>query len=201
MPNYCDFEMKIKGKKKDVIELVAWLNADYYYKMFKDDDKEEFCSEKHHFYRVFEFNPSKEECLNDLKEDLDDDIVSVSGCGYCAWSVHSCMLSGAGAYFGNRDYEFATTLDRASKDLNLEIEVFSYEPGCAFIEMYHIDKGEILRDDCLNFEELDVEVTLDDLGITEEELNEEYEGDITEVEEYYSIFEDKIRDRYFEFTI
>lgn len=44
MANICNYEIRVKGKKSDVRELVKWMNAEY-------DTAKMYCSEKHHFYK------------------------------------------------------------------------------------------------------------------------------------------------------
>jgi len=70
--------------------------------------------------------------------------------GYCAWSVYSCMFKGdgIGTYMGDATYgrktDKAISIDEASKQLGLQIEIFSEEPGMCFSEHYYIDNGEIV---------------------------------------------------------
>ena len=69
-------------------------------------------------------------------------------CGDCAWSVNTAML----------DYEerktndkTLVTLDKLSEILDLDIEVISDEPGCAFGEHYFFEKGVTKIDDCIDY--------------------------------------------------
>lgn len=150
MPNYCDYLMRVKGRRNNVDAFVTIMQADY-----NEVPK--------HFWRVFEADVCDEHTENGIKT------VDIGGC--CAWSVHSCMRDGVGTY--NTDYEtgenasHGTTLEEQSKLLNLEIEVYSSEPGMGFQEHYLYKNGEELIDECIDYLELFFE--------TEEEFNEEKE--------------------------
>ena len=126
MPNICNFDMKISGKKKDIERLYKMLNYDE--------------SEKYRFYRVIE-------CFYTYEEDLegvdDNKYISTFISGECAWSVETCML------IEDADkYEDLTSIDKVSKELDLLIEIVSEERGFNFTEHYVIDNGEILVNEC-----------------------------------------------------
>lgn len=182
MPNYCDFDMKIVGERKNIEELIAVLDSDYSYEPVSPHHingkiyplvhqpaspiyyttngyKLETITGPRHMFRVFEAY------VNRSKDELNASYIS----GYCAWSVYSCMFGTRHTYYddfitekyGNKYIGFmGTTLPDESRRLNLKIEVYSEEPGCGFMEHYLIDNGEILIEDCVDYQEV-----LDEEGI------------------------------------
>jgi len=141
MPNYCDYEMKIKGSKEAIERVLACLKANYNYGEGKPEHK--------HFFRVFGAYESDE------MEKNDDGTYTLFVYGDCAWSVSSCMLDGAFSYYEllKKDYPdifMGTTLEEQSKDC--EIEVFSEEPGMCFSEHYIFKNGECICDDTQDIE-------------------------------------------------
>lgn len=176
MPNYCDFDMKIVGERKNIEELIAVLNSDYNYEPISPHHisggnyplvhqppspiyyttngyKLESITGPRHMFRVFEAY------VNRIKDEPNASYLS----GYCAWSVYSCMFGTPHTYYddfitekhGNKYIGFiGTTLPDESRRLNLKIEVYSEEPGCGFMEHYLIDNGEILIEDCVDYQEV-----------------------------------------------
>ena len=185
MPNICDFDMLVEGKKKDVDTFIKWLEADYHY--FVDDSgipKLE-CSSDYHFYRVFDV-------YYDEINAKDDEVIRQVISGDCAWSVTVCMLRNCGSLYYKRtdDDEFKDIrkdidLVESSWLLNLKIEVYSKEPGMCFAEHYLIDNGKIVIDDCTEYQEICLveyetkEQAEEDLNttITEEEWDKRYENE------------------------
>lgn len=145
MANYCSYEMKIKGKKENVDKLIEYLQSDYYY-----ENKELVkCDADRHFCRVFECH-----IADDYKEEGYQGYEIVYGS--CAWSVFSCMMSGDHTYYNDLikyKNNKVTCMTKATKELDLEVEIFSEEPGCCFMEHFLIDKGKILIEDCVDWEE------------------------------------------------
>lgn len=130
MPNWCHFEMRVKGKRKNIEE--AWkqifgLDFDnggkFLYRVHTDDDS-------------FEFN--------------ENGIAVIKG--NCAWSVRSCMFNGDGTYLESQkesaEYRYATSIDKISEDFALDIEICSEETMMGFIEEYYISKGDIEYGEC-----------------------------------------------------
>lgn len=150
MPNICNFDMKVSGKKKDIERLYKMLNYDE--------------SEKYRFYRVFECFYTYEEDLEDVS---DDECVSTFISGECAWSVKNCMLAES-----SDEYEHLTSIDKVSKELDLLIEIVSEERGFNFTEHYVIDNGEILINEC---NELITEEELEKYKNNKEDLQELYD--------------------------
>ena len=141
MPNYCDYEMRVQGKKENVEEFVRVIKTDYHY----DDAGNCKCEAGRHLWRVFE--------ANDDMVDIEDGMAVANIWGYCAWSVFSCMFDGDGTYQQDRPDSCGTTLQIESKNLCLDIEVYSKEPGMCFMEHYYIDNGEITVDECVEYAE------------------------------------------------
>lgn len=141
MPNVCEFNLKATGRKEDIERLYKMLNYDE--------------SEKYRFHRVFECSYTFEEDLLNVK---DDEEASAFMHGDCAWCLEASMLRDDCG-----DDGCLISIDRASKLLNLKIEVVSEEPACNFTEHYVVDNGEILVDECYDL-------------ITDEEL-EKYKDD------------------------
>lgn len=170
MPNYCSYTMRVAGKKKEnVEEFIKVIQADYNYLANK------FTAPRH-LFRVFEAES--------------EDIVENNGkfstmiYGNCAWSVYSCMMEGPATYYSDCIHEYnenfkGTTLVQESMLLNLDIEVFSKEPGIQFSEHYLIQNGEIIIDDETLYQEHyleaygDFEEFVEETGYdgTEEDLN------------------------------
>lgn len=141
MPNYCDYEMRVQGKKENVEEFVKVIKTDYQY----DNEGNCKCEAGRHLWRVFEAD-------SDIV-DIEDGLAVASIWGYCAWSVFSCMFDGDGTYQHDRPDGCGTTLPIESENLGLEIEVYSKEPGMCFMEHYYIDNGEITTDECIDYTE------------------------------------------------
>ena len=164
MPNYCNYEMKIKGSKKAIQRVVDCLKADYNYDNGKPEHK--------HFFRVFDVF-----CDDPVKVGKNTYELFVSG--DCAWSVHSAMVSKTGeSYYAYLKEHFpqdfmGTTLLEQSK--NCEIEVFSEEPGCAFSEHYIFKNGVMVLDDCVDIQSVGYN---EDGELTEDIDWDTYDGEI-----------------------
>ena len=145
MPNYCMYEMKVNGKMENIDKFISYLKSNYNYNANPpkiDADK--------HLFRVFEANIVE-------KEENDGYPYCIIN-GECAWSVFSCMFSGEHTYYDlvKKDHEKdfkGTTLEECSKELELDIEVFSEEPGVGFMEHYLIKNGDVIIDDCEEYRE------------------------------------------------
>ena len=91
-------------------------------------------------------------------------------CVQGAWSVMSCWINGYPQEIRTKpEMYYQMTPQRAklvrtilelSKELDLELKILSEEPGCCFIEFYHIDSGELLVEetyDTEGFEDIEAE--------------------------------------------
>lgn len=175
MPNYCDYTLKVVGNEKSVKAFINYLGNNYHYFRTEDRDKGQFQFPKDDDFRKYKlhFNDGKgNELLTDYKKhfyrvfDADvmeegeqDDKYYAIITGDCAWSVHSCMMSGPYSYYSDNvndnelRKEHSTTLVLESKSLKLKIEVYSAEPGMGFAEHYLIDNGKILVDEEFEYNE------------------------------------------------
>lgn len=154
MPNYCSYDMKIRGIKKDVAKLCEWMTATYDYsenntglKVYIDRNGKQIPTEHHVGYRVFDFYYN-EEFLDSIDDESE---IVLYGNGECAWSVCTCMIndktSGKG-YLNEYSHginEKAIAIEDACRELNLEVEIYSSEVGLMFSEHYLINnKGNFL---------------------------------------------------------
>lgn len=137
MPNWCDFQMRLKGSKENIEKAYLQIVAEYCY----GDGLER--NEKH-LFRTHS---------NSGLEFFENGIGYIHG--ECAWSVWSCMFEGPSTYYSNycEQYENfnGTTIDRISREFDLDIEICSVEEGMGFIENYFISKGQILNSECIDF--------------------------------------------------
>ena len=162
MPNYCNYEMKIKGSKKAIQRIVDCLEADYNYTEGKPSHK--------HFFRVFEV-------IYDKPVHRGGNTYELYIWGDCAWSVKVCMCSGDWTYYNlmkkdHPDIFMGTTLQEQSR--NCEIEVFSEEEGMEFSEHYVFKNGKCLVEDCVKTEQAGYTKT----GKITKRINwDTYEGD------------------------
>lgn len=151
MANNCALDMRIAGREESVQELVKMLRWESPYQELG-------------MGRVYSF---------DLDPSLVDHdpggsgFVSVQGFGDCAWSFKTAILDWSGRSF----------LDE-TKRLGVVVEVFTSEPGIGFQEHVLIDKGQVITDDCVDYEEhliegveeWYIEEVCQEHGLTREEL-------------------------------
>lgn len=166
MPNYCNYSMCVVGAKENIEKFIKVINSGYNYGTMEFDYDR-------HLFRVFE-------AVNDEIEERYDGRFQTTINGYCAWSVSSCMLEDGYYRSVKKNYPDnfrGTTLDIESKNLDLDIEVFSEESGMCFQEHYIIKNGEVVCDECVDWEE----VWIDDYK-TKEEAEEDLDMKITDEE-------------------
>lgn len=157
MPNYCYFDIHMRGPQEKLKKLCQWFRADYRYDgdeavCYLKNGEETIPCEHHIGYRVFSFD-----CFDEDDIKYPDEDAVWYGAGDCAWSCAVCMFEGEFSYCSEEEDKerFAITLPKACAELGVEVELFSYEPGCAFSEHYQIDdKGEILCDECKEWSEI-----------------------------------------------
>lgn len=128
MANYCEFDMKITGRKENVLELVEMLK---WQGKYEDDG----------LGKVYD-------CWHEEMEMLSDGFATIQVAGNCAWSVLTAM----------RNYKGRTpSLESETERLGLAVEVFSSEPGMGFQEHCMIIKGEVIYDNCADYFEKETE--------------------------------------------
>lgn len=125
MANYCSIDGKITGRRDNVQELLDMLCWE---KQFKDEG----------LGAMYDCDYD----AHDLMLAGKDDIVEVYIFGGCKWSV-LCAL---------REEYKTPSLESETERLNCVIELYSSEPGCQFQEHVLIDRGEVLIDDCVDYE-------------------------------------------------
>lgn len=146
MANNCLFDYKIVGKEENVNELIEMMQWEGRF-------------ENEGLGRIYEI-------WSDEAQDNGDGTVSVLGYGDCAWSVLTAMRN-----YGGR----TPSLESETERLGLKIEIYSSEPGCAFQEHVIIDNGQVVEEQCVDYEEHWI-WEFD----TIEEYNQEYGTNFTE---------------------
>lgn len=140
MANICSFLMKVRGHKENIIQFHKALTQDGKIWMGRGAEAD----------LEFEY----------------EDFATLTGT--CKWSIQSALIDDAVSmrtnsrnwYFGegltSANFEFVT-LYEACRRWNLIMEVYAEEGGCCFQEHFVCDKGEVLCDDCVDWEEIWVE--------------------------------------------
>ena len=135
MANYCEWDMHVKGKKRDLIIFDDWIDAEYdsnenliyhCYKRGTDLPVEHKIGD-----RVWDVNTGWD--FDNDGCDLDDEIC-VYYSGGCAWSAD-------GSLFFTEDNDYVINLRTAAEKLNLDIELLTVETGMGFSEHYIIEPG------------------------------------------------------------
>ena len=151
MANSCYFLMKIAGKENNVQEFIRMLQH----------------TDDYGFNRVSSFEPDNDTLSYSPGN---AQYCSIEGQGDCDWSLKIAL----------QDYTSKDFLNE-TKRLGLVVEAYSTEPGCEFQEHIFIDRGELLIEDCVDYEEHFVEdmdaqtlqSLLADKHLTYEELMEQ----------------------------
>lgn len=167
MANLCSFLMKVRGNKEDIIQFHKALNQEGKIWMGRGAETD----------LTFE----------------EDGAAFMSGT--CKWSVISALIDNAISMRteperwyhppGEEEHEYITLFE-ACKKWNLIMEVYSEECGFEFQEHFICDKGEVLCDECVHWEEYDIydyetrEEAEEDLDVkfTDEEWANEDDGRI-----------------------
>ena len=152
MANNCMLDMRIAGREEAVQQLVKMLRWESPY-------------EETGMGRVFSFDldPSLTEY-----DPRGTGYISVQGFGDCAWSFNSAVMESP------RKPSFLDVTRR----LGLVVEVFTSEPGVGFQEHLMIDKGQVITNECVDYEEhliegaeeWYIENLCEEKGMTREEL-------------------------------
>lgn len=176
MPNLCTGFMNIRGYAPNVDEFIAILQANYSYN--KSDEDWTYCADSKnfshipHFFRVFQAIPFNEVWHSGIYKCVSIDLE-------VAWSIYCCMFSGPLTYYNDfqrnhYNQHFASHILAESKRLQLEIEIWSYEPGMGFQEHYKVCSGVLVKNECFNFSG----VWLEDYANYEEFKNDEGNKDV-----------------------
>ena len=155
MPNYCTGFMNVRGYAPNVDEFLKIVQADYSYHKDSKNHDYSWCNDPSHFshiphfFRVFSAYKFDEKWNSGIYKCISIDFE-------CAWSVSACMMDGPWSYYMSFEKDhpgehYGSTLLIESKRLQLEIELWSYEPGMVFQEHYKICSGVLVKDDCLDF--------------------------------------------------
>lgn len=161
MANLCSFSMKVRGEHDNIEKFYNAMMQDGNIYMGRGADAE-------------------------INYNDEDGTAHIDGC--CKWSVVSAMVDNAISMRSNPDrwgwgdgvdpksLEFIT-LWEACERWSIVMEVYSEEGGCQFQEHFLCDKGDVICEDCVNWEEYFV----DDYE-TKEEAEEDMDIEITDEE-------------------
>ena len=137
MANLCSFLMKVRGTKEDITQFYMALNQKGKIWMGRGAE-------------------------TDLGFE-DDETAFMSGT--CKWSVISALIDNAismrtepDRWYKDEDWENREyiTLYEACKRWNIVMEVYSEEGGIGFQEHFICDKGEVLCEECVDWEVYDI---------------------------------------------
>lgn len=163
MANICGFSMRVRGKRDDIEKFHNAMQQKGNVYMGRGSDA-------------------------DIEYEDEDDYSIGWIQGWCKWSVQSAMIDNAISmrtepniwYFGDdvdkSKIEFITLIE-ACRKYNVDMEVFSEESGCCFQEHIMVINGDVVIDECVEWNEY----CLDDFD-TKEEAEEELEIEITDEE-------------------
>lgn len=136
MPNICTAVVYARGRKDSIDEFIKILQSDYEYGCNKMDVP--YISHVPHFFRVFEAHVFDRRQLYGL---VDFCAISIE----CAWSVFCCMFPGPFTYYDDfvkREMpKYYSNIILESKRLQLDVEIYSREPGVGFQEQYRLISG------------------------------------------------------------
>lgn len=156
MPNLCDINIIVRGRKEAVEKFSNAISTNY------NSNYDKFC-------RIFQSDISE----NDSYGLVDYQKYNVT----CEWSAFCCMRRGQYSYYDDvkNDHEQSsdinvTCIEELSEKYGIEVELWSQEPGMEFEEHYHIKNGKILCDDCHEFSE--VYIGKDDFNSYDEFISE-----------------------------
>ena len=124
MPNYCEYEIHVRGKKE---------NCRKFHQIMTDYNLPE------HFFRVFQADVTDEYGTD---EDYCMEIA-----GDCAWSVYCCMCEGPFSYAASNG-KGVTSLKKESHRLGLDVESWAEERGFEFQEHLRYQNGKCLVNEC-----------------------------------------------------
>lgn len=172
MANICWVNMMVKGNKNNIIELINRLNANYNY-------TDNIFSHKPHFWGVYEVIDSGE-------EDFDEESGLATYNIYldCKWSAWSSLLGNDHSYYADgknrKKYgatDYGTCLEESTKELDLDVELITEEPGIGFMEHIRVTKGNIIINEVYNNY---IEVIINNYKTFDEFKNDVPDSNLTE---------------------
>lgn len=140
MANICSFSMYVRGKSEDIQSFYDAMRQNGNIYMGRGADAQ----------LIME----------------DDGYARIEG--WCKWSIKSALIDNAVSmrtnpgmwWFGDNvdasKIEFVT-LDEACEKWNLDMEVYSEEPGCCFQEHYMFIDGYMVLEECVDYYEYYIE--------------------------------------------
>lgn len=138
MSNDCTFSMFVAGRKESVQKAYRRLS-------YEDDTSP-------HFARIKDLEqPGEPWAQSD-----DGEVVLMAFYGCCAWSVESCMRGVYEIAYYHANPDELTTLELTARELDVDIEVYSCEPGMGFAEHYRYEgsSGRCIEDETVDYREL-----------------------------------------------
>lgn len=167
MPNICNANIFIKGRKDAVDKFTEILKEEY------DYNEDSTWKDAPHFFRIFE--AYKEKTLQEYGM-IKLTMIQIE----CAWSVYCCMFPGQHTYYDdnvmkienpdryesreeydkyiknlNRKMKNAMNIFDSTRKLNLMVEITSKEvEGMFFQEHYVIDAGKLILEECFDVVDL-----------------------------------------------
>lgn len=130
MANYCAFELRAKGTRENVEKFTSIMQRTgkwFFYGMYGVEEVLSATDEDGLYYRQFT--------------------------GGCKWSIYTSLTKEG--YYSDHDSEYGVCLEDVSKELNLDIEVFS--EGDGYDEHRIVSKGETTLLDVDDYCMLDLE--------------------------------------------
>ena len=141
MANLCDFSMMVTGNKENIDLFYNMMNQNGTTWMGRGAEAE-----------IVDVEEIDGKCRTEIS-------------GWCKWSVNASMVldaismrtepeiwSGHG-YDKNGNKLRLVTLFEACKELDLDMEVYSEEPGCGFQEHYLFKDGNLEVSECVRYTE------------------------------------------------
>ena len=138
MANICNFNMMVRGNREDI--------KSFYNALVQEGD-------------IYMGRGAEAE----IEYDGDTALID----GWCKWSIRASLISDAISMritperwaWGNdtdaSQLEFITLIE-ACREWNLDMEVFSEEPGCEFQEHYKCLKGDLVCHECVDYYEYSI---------------------------------------------
>ena len=158
MANMCNFVMRVRGKRENIEKFYNSMNQQGNIYMGRGAEAS------------IDYG--------------DDDVAEIVG--WCKWSVVSALIDNAISmrtepnkwhFFEDiSEVEFITLIEACQK-WDLDMEVYSEEPGCCFQEHFLVINGELVDEDCVDW----YEYCIDDYD-TKEDAERELGIEITDEE-------------------